>query len=366
MLIHLGEEQREFNLAEIDSINFVDLELSLSIEPEEIDFGSIQVDDIQNEILTVTNTGNGELTVNSIDLEGDVFTVLFEDTVSIAPGQESEFTVSFSPPDIGDFESEITIHSNSHTNPEISIPLYGSGIREFNWEFVQTFENMSILVLGATLNGESLVEGDYIGVFTPQGFCAGYSVIPEGFPEDPIGVPAWGAEQGQNNGFHNGEPLDFHYWDTDARREVIAVIDDLLFGDPFYLTNGMLVASFKSTDFNWNYVETGLNMSILITSAMIGDESLGEGDIIGVFTENGICAGYEAVAAGFPEEPTGLAAWGMDEDMGAGLRAGEALRFRFWDFNAQEEIIAEVEVLEGGEPVYETDGFIIVSLTTEE
>jgi len=37
--IHMGEENRAFNLADIDSISFVDLVISLSVEPNEIDFG---------------------------------------------------------------------------------------------------------------------------------------------------------------------------------------------------------------------------------------------------------------------------------------------------------------------------------------
>jgi len=242
MHIHTGEEERQFNLADIDSINFVDLELGISVEPEEIDFGEVPIGNIQNEILTVTNTGIRELIVSAIDLEEGVFSVLFEDTIFIAPEQSFNFTVSFSPQEIRDYDSEMVIHSNSQVDPEISIPLSGSGLEEVIWEYDQTDHNMSILVQSAEINEESLVEGDLVGVFTPDELCAGYGRVSEDFHEGGMGISAWGANEGMDNGFQVGEQLNFRFWDDDARQEVFAEIEEIIAGEQVYVMNGLLVA----------------------------------------------------------------------------------------------------------------------------
>jgi hypothetical protein len=79
--------------------------------------------------------------------------------------------------------------------------------------------NMSIMISEAILNNESLITGDEIGVFTPGGVCAGASVVPQTFPEEWIGLAAWGTDPGMENGFHSDEELAFRFWDASARRE---------------------------------------------------------------------------------------------------------------------------------------------------
>ncbi|MBM3325723.1 MAG: choice-of-anchor D domain-containing protein [Calditrichaeota bacterium] len=86
-----------------------------------------------------------------------------------------------------------------------------------HFRFEPTDANMSILVQDATLDGESLVGNDEIGVFTPGGICAGGVVIERG-NEFPAGLAAWGRE-GELNYFREGQLISFRVWDHEAEEE---------------------------------------------------------------------------------------------------------------------------------------------------
>ncbi|MFN3821223.1 MAG: choice-of-anchor D domain-containing protein, partial [bacterium] len=112
-----------------------------------------------------------------------------------------------------------------------------------HFQYEITDNNMSVLVMSATLDGEELVAGDEIGVFTPRGDCAGAEVITEdGFP---IGIAAWGQE-GNIPGFRAGEDLAFKVWDHQANEEWDAQITDVEEGEPVYEANGFVVLSLQA------------------------------------------------------------------------------------------------------------------------
>jgi len=239
MHIHLGEEERAFNLADVDSITYTDLVISLSVEPEEIDFGEVGVGRVQNSNLTIRNTGNVNIIIDAIDLEEGVFSVDFENPVEINPEQSLELTVSFSPLERGDFATEMIVHSNSQDTPEVSIPLSGEGVNHFIFEITDV--NMSILITWATINNELLVENDEVGIFTEDGLCAGGANVPAGFPEEFIGLAAFGAEEGMDNGFQDGESLTFFIWDASTGIEYATEIE--LVGFAEWEANGFCVCS---------------------------------------------------------------------------------------------------------------------------
>lgn len=110
---------------------------------------------------------------------------------------------------------------------------------------------------------------------------------------------------------------------------------------------------------HFQFEVTDNNMSVLIMTATLDGEELVAGDEVGVFTPRGDCAGAEVVTRdGFP---IGLAAWGQEGNI-PGFRAGEDLAFRVWDHQADEEWEAEVFNVEEGRPVYEANGFVVLSL----
>lgn len=111
---------------------------------------------------------------------------------------------------------------------------------EQHFIFEITGTNMSILITAALLNGESLVENDEIGVFTPDGICAGGRVVPATFPEEQLGLAAWGGEQGQANGFHNREALSFRYWDDSSSQEIVADLEIVGAGEAVWVNDGII------------------------------------------------------------------------------------------------------------------------------
>ncbi|MDO8628888.1 MAG: choice-of-anchor D domain-containing protein, partial [Phycisphaerales bacterium] len=132
-------------------------------------------------------------------------------------------------------------------------------------------------------------------------------------------------------------------------------------GDPFSVEFGEP----EPRDFDWpQFSETDNNMSVLITSAMIQGSDLAEGDLIGLFTDSGICAGFGAVSdEGFP---VGLAAWGDDagtEGEVEGFVEGQQLNFRLWDMARGAEFQASAEFVSGSEN-YVVNGFAEVRLTS--
>jgi len=99
----------------------------------------------------------------------------------------------------------------------------------FEWE--NTDVNMSIILRAATLDGESLGEGDEIGMFTAGGVCAGASQVPADFPDEQMGLSPWQAEAGEDNGFAGGDVINFVYWDQEADEEWAAATDNIIAGD---------------------------------------------------------------------------------------------------------------------------------------
>ncbi len=107
----------------------------------------------------------------------------------------------------------------------------------FQWEITDV--NMSIIVMSVTLDGEPMVQGDEIGVFTEDGLCAGGDVVAA---DGRSGPTAMGAEGELDNGFQDREPIGFRVWDASAELEAPAQVGRILNGVPaIYVTNNMSV-----------------------------------------------------------------------------------------------------------------------------
>ena len=116
-----------------------------------------------------------------------------------------------------------------------------------HFEYERTDVSMNIIISEATLNGESLVPDDEVGVFTPAGVCGGAGLIPDGFPDERLGLSTWSEEAGQGNGFANGEDLEFRLWDHELDWEIVAAAEQI--GgqeDLVHIGNGFLVVTLSA------------------------------------------------------------------------------------------------------------------------
>ncbi|MDP8229113.1 MAG: hypothetical protein P9M15_06640, partial [Candidatus Electryoneaceae bacterium] len=125
-------------------------------------------------------------------------------------------------------------------------------------------------------------------------------------------------------------------------------------------------------------VEGLANMSVLVTEALLDEETLVEGDEIGVFSPADLLCGAGVIPDGFPDERfLGITVWGNDADENEdpnGMEAREELIFRYWDADAGEEgtefdaeIESCVDIVNHNpvEPIYTANAAVLVTLSGE-
>ena len=97
----------------------------------------------------------------------------------------------------------------------LSTQALGQPPEHFDYTVTHPDISHSLLVAEATLDGERLVVGDEIGVFTPDDLCAGAGVVEE---DGRTGLTAWGDDPDTDevDGFRNDEAFHFKLWDADA------------------------------------------------------------------------------------------------------------------------------------------------------
>ncbi len=217
---------------------------AIAVEPENLEFGEVDLGQSEELTLTISNEGNANLTVSGIDVEGDWFGLDFEEEFVITPNESADVIVNFAPEETGDFEGTLTIASDSPGNGEITVNLSGTCVRmvHFEYEVTDIFHRLQLDVI--ELDGEPLEEGDEIGVFTPDGVCAGGVVLEEqdGLqPADindlfPVEILAYGAE-GDIDGFEEGDEFSFRVYCAlrGGENEALVVFED---GPPAWEENG--------------------------------------------------------------------------------------------------------------------------------
>jgi len=110
-----------------------------------------------------------------------------------------------------------------------------------------TGDSYSVLILSAKIDDEDLTVGDEIGVFTPDGLCAG-AVVWEGAT---AGLAAWVDDSqtpGVIDGFRAGEEISFKVWDGSADQELEATAS-YIEGDGIYGTGAGAVVNLTASTF---------------------------------------------------------------------------------------------------------------------
>lgn len=117
---------------------------AITVDPLVIDFGAQQVgEDAEPVVVTVTNVGEGLLTLGDIGLTttSSPFTLTEPDAGLLDPGASTTFLVGFRADEAGTVSGEIDVQSNDPEHPVVPIALTGAGlapditVEPSDWDF---------------------------------------------------------------------------------------------------------------------------------------------------------------------------------------------------------------------------------------
>lgn len=103
--------------------------LRLSASPTSLSFGNVNVGGSGTQSVTLTNTGNSDVSVSQINPTGVAFSVTgLALPVTVSPGQTASFNVVFAPLDAGSQTSSVTVLSTASNSPAI-VSAAGFGVQ---------------------------------------------------------------------------------------------------------------------------------------------------------------------------------------------------------------------------------------------
>jgi len=190
-------------------------------------FGNVVLGDVGVWEMVIWNDEDaaGDLHVTGIVADEFFDTDFDMEDVRLRPGDFYRVEVTFTPDEESFYEGSLSIESND-PDGDVEVLLGGVGTeeeQEQHFDYFTTDASHSILVESVTLDDESLVVGDEIGVFTEAGLCAGGGAVQDdGEVGMRAGVTAWGDDGNSDiiDGFEDDEPFTFIVWDADADLEV--------------------------------------------------------------------------------------------------------------------------------------------------
>ncbi|WP_228151116.1 choice-of-anchor D domain-containing protein [Tamilnaduibacter salinus] len=118
----------------------------ISVDPTEVDFGTVTVGQTQQQDLTVENTGEAVLNVTSVSVDGDTSLSLVNNgCVNVNAGATCPVTVAYAPTTEGTNTADLTIESNADGNPVLTVPLTGEGGTGSTVDFLLDVEGQSMI-----------------------------------------------------------------------------------------------------------------------------------------------------------------------------------------------------------------------------
>ena len=100
----------------------------LTVHPVLLDFGDVTAGTSQGQAVTLTNSGNGSLTVGEISVIGTEFSVTgMAIPLTLGVGESATLSVAFEPPLVGSVTGSISLTSDAANSPTL-ISLAGNGV----------------------------------------------------------------------------------------------------------------------------------------------------------------------------------------------------------------------------------------------
>jgi len=156
----------------------------LSVSPASAGFGNVTVGSSATKTISISNTGNANLTISQITTSGSGFSgsgVTLPLTLSA--GQSANYTAKFTPAATGSASGQISFASNASTNPTVS--LTGTGVAPLvTLNVTPTTLSFNNTLVGSTnsLSGTLTATGGTVTVSSATVTGNGYSISGVTFP----------------------------------------------------------------------------------------------------------------------------------------------------------------------------------------
>ena len=137
----------------------VEPEPEIDVTPLALDFGTIEVGSMMQMSVTISNTGDAELTLG-YGISGDGFSIV-GGPESLAAGASEDATLAFAPAAAGAAMGTFTITSNDADEPSIEVALSGEGMEDGGGE----------PVLLASFDGDTSDGDTFNRAFVDEGVC---------------------------------------------------------------------------------------------------------------------------------------------------------------------------------------------------
>lgn len=100
------------------------------VEPSELEWETLGVACVADQLVTVTNVGAGPLTLAGTYAEGDAAWSAEMRTDTLQPDESLTFSVRFSPQAAGEIVGDVIVHSDDPDDPEVIVPAVGHAALE--------------------------------------------------------------------------------------------------------------------------------------------------------------------------------------------------------------------------------------------
>jgi uncharacterized protein (TIGR03437 family) len=153
---------------------------SIAVTPSGLNFSSVAQGSSKQVSVTVSNAGGTPLNVSALTA-GGMFSVVSPVTpFTVAPGSSSTVTLQFSPIGVGGQSSTLNIASNDSKQPNLSVPIWGTGYNLANVLTSDSFNraNATECALGTTdLKFGGTMNYQYLPIFPSSSGPVGASIV---------------------------------------------------------------------------------------------------------------------------------------------------------------------------------------------
>lgn len=138
--------------------------LQLSVGPTSLSFGSATVGTSSSQAVTISNTGNSDVSVTQIGVSGTAYSVTGAMLpITLSAGHNTSFTVVFAPLTAGNLAGSISVASTA-TNSPAMVTLSGSGVQSTSHSANLAWSDSSTALAGFNIYRGTTTGGPYTKV----------------------------------------------------------------------------------------------------------------------------------------------------------------------------------------------------------